>query len=205
VSLSPQALQEIGLAARVLQKRAREAKWDGRRAIHRTGWIVEADRFLGFSTLDLPRADVRLMFTRDTGHHTSGWMKNPQYERCWHLSISRPAGPTPKVERPAGLVSISGAPLTALASAGHPLPLPVDLERAIVRAFYGDNEKHVWRESAKSTEGRARGVWHYRVFADRHWQPITPRGEVYSTELTELGWKSWSELGAEIVSTVDPS
>src|SRR6478735_9787374 len=29
-----------------------------------------------------------LIFTRDTGYHTSGWWKNPDYERRWHLSLS---------------------------------------------------------------------------------------------------------------------
>lgn len=29
-----------------------------------------------------------LLFTRDIGHHTSGWWKNPDYERCYHLSLS---------------------------------------------------------------------------------------------------------------------
>ena len=37
-------------------------------------------------------------------------------------------------------------------------------------------------------------VYHYRLFCDEGWQPIMPRGEVYSTQFTELGWKSFSEL-----------
>ena len=28
------------------------------------------------------------IFTRDTGYHSGGWWKNPDYERCWHLSCS---------------------------------------------------------------------------------------------------------------------
>jgi hypothetical protein len=27
-------------------------------------------------------------FPLDIGAHTSGWWKNPDYEACWHLSIS---------------------------------------------------------------------------------------------------------------------
>jgi hypothetical protein len=38
-------------------------------------------------------------------------------------------------------------------------------------------------------------VWHYRLFADPSWAAIVPRGEVYSTELTEAGYLSFSELG----------
>lgn len=30
---------------------------------------------------------VSVLFTRDTGHHSTGWWKNPDYERCWHLSL----------------------------------------------------------------------------------------------------------------------
>src|SRR5688572_22289291 len=29
-----------------------------------------------------------LLFTRDEGMHESGWWKNPDYERCYHLSLS---------------------------------------------------------------------------------------------------------------------
>jgi hypothetical protein len=32
------------------------------------------------------------------------------------------------------------------------------------------------------------------VFCDERWQPILPRGEVYSREFTEKGWKSFSEM-----------
>lgn len=31
---------------------------------------------------------TKLIFTRDAGMHSSGWWKNPDYERCWHLSLS---------------------------------------------------------------------------------------------------------------------
>ena len=29
---------------------------------------------------------------------------------------------------------------------------------------------------------------------DEAWKPIMPRGEVYSTQFTERGWKSFSEI-----------
>ena len=30
------------------------------------------------------RYDCIIVFTRDIGYHTSGWWKNPDYERCYH-------------------------------------------------------------------------------------------------------------------------
>jgi hypothetical protein len=73
-----------------------------------------------------------------------------------------------------------------------------ELDRATtarwVRAFWGDDARHVWAESPKSRDGIAQGVWHWRVFCDAAWQPLTPRGEVYDSEFTELGWKSASEV-----------
>lgn len=33
-----------------------------------------------------------------------------------------------------------------------------------------------------------------QVFCDPAWQPLKPRGEVYTREFTEVGWKSFSEL-----------
>lgn len=84
----------------------------------------------------LERYDCIIIFTRDEGAHTCGWWKNPDYERCYHLSISFPGG---------------------------------------------------WNR-------KKAGVFHYRLFCDVNWNPIMPRGEVYSTKFTELGWKSFSEL-----------
>jgi|GEM_PF-1519514 len=113
-----------------------------------------------------------MIFTRDVGHHSGGMFKNPDYERCLHLSLSfrdafrgRPAG---KSER---------------------------LTKMWIDAFFSpDYQRCLWVESPKSEKGKALDVWHYRVFCDIHWQPIIPRKEVYTTEFTELGWKSFSEL-----------
>lgn len=127
---------------------------------------------------------TKLIFTRDAGHHSSGWMKNPDYERCWHLSTS--AAPT------------------KLWTPSTP-DLDRELKRRWLDAFFGEDLRYVWHESPKTEVGIKHGVEHWRVFCDEHWVPIVPRGEVYSTELTELGWKSWSELGNTIVSSVDPS
>lgn len=83
----------------------------------------------------------QLIYSRDVGHHTSGWFKNPDYERCRHLSIS-----------------------------------------------------YLWTEPPFTEQGKRDGVWHFRVFCDQGWQPLMPRGEVYSRELTERGWRSFSEV-----------
>lgn len=134
-----------------------------------------------------------LLFTRDAGMHSSGWFKNPDYDRCLHLSLSPLAG--------SSLVD----------PAGRPLATP-DLDRATterwVRAFYGDCMGSVWAESPKSGHGRRLGVWHWRVFCDARWQPIVPRGEVYSMEFTELGWRSASQIfeeeGRLVTSVLNP-
>lgn len=36
----------------------------------------------------IPRFNCTLIFTKETGYHSSGWWKNPDFERCYHLSIS---------------------------------------------------------------------------------------------------------------------
>ena len=117
---------------------------------------------------------TRLIFTRDTGHHSGGWWKNPDYERCWHLSIS------------------FREPLS-----GTPLPKDPKLTDEWLEAFYGTDRSYVWAEPPYSPEGKINDTWHYRIFCDPAWQPIIPRGEVYSTEFTERGWLSFSDLQSE--------
>ena len=122
---------------------------------------------------------TQLLFTRDVGHHTSGWFKNPDYERCFHLSIS----------------------FWDL-EARIPRPYEYTLARTWVMAFYGSWTRFVWEESSKleRAEGRL-DVRHYRVFCDPAWLPIIPRGEVYSREFIEKGWKSFSEQRYESLRT----
>lgn len=122
-------------------------------------------------TADHLSTGTRLIFTWDIGHHASGWWKNPEYERCWHLSLS------------------FRDPLTGELAPKDPKGTDRWLE-----AFYGDDRRFVWAEPPYSAEGKTHGVWHYRVFCDAGWRPIVPRGEVYNTELTEAGWLSFSEL-----------
>lgn len=113
---------------------------------------------------------LRLIYTRDEGHHSSGWWKNPDYERCLHLSVSF-AYPN-----------------------GQPAPYEFDEAERWARMFFRHDLRWVWIEPPYSPEGKARDVHHYRLFCDPGWQPMKPRGEVYSKELTEAGWMSFSEI-----------
>lgn len=112
-----------------------------------------------------------IIFTRDIGHHTSGWWKNPDFERCWHLS-------------------------TSFWSRPEAISLPNDKLQSerLARAFFADDARLLWCEAPYSAMGKARDVWHYRLFCNPGWQAIKPRGEVYSTAFTGLGWQSFSEL-----------
>lgn len=125
-------------------------------------------------TADHLQTGTRLIFTWDEGMHTSGWWKNPDYERCWHLSLS------------------FRDPIL-----GTELPKDAKLTAKWLEAFYGDNQRYVWAESPFSEHGKSVDVWHYRIFCDPSWLPIIPRGEVYSRELTEKGWLSFSDLQNE--------
>lgn len=122
-----------------------------------------------------------LIFTRDTGHHTSGWWKNPDYERCFHLSIS--------FFDPATM---------------RPAPFNREEARRMAKRFFGDNLKWVWVEPPYSELGRQRGVHHYRLFCDAGWNPIKPSGEVYSKENTPAGWKSFSEIHGDAAKQFEP-
>ena len=122
-----------------------------------------------------PATECLILYTRDTGHHPSGWWKNPDYERCYHLSISFVA-----YER------------------GRAQPLPFDTRTAgkWAEAFSGKETRNAWIEPPYSDEGKSQGVHHYRLFCDPAWQPIKPRGEVYSKDWTPADWKSFSDVHA---------
>lgn len=112
----------------------------------------------------LERFDCIAILTRDTGYHTSGWWKNPDYERCYHLSVSFPGGMKRKM-----------------------------LEY-ILRNLFHDSRRLLWCEGPFTEAGKQCGVFHYRLFCNPEWQPLKPRGEVYNRDFTEAGWKSFSEL-----------
>lgn len=124
-----------------------------------------------------------LVYTRDVRHHTSGWFKNPDYERCLHLSMH---------------------PIGDIAVGPGVRELDADTRARWLEAFFREHVRLAWKESAKTERGRELAVQHWRVFCDSTWAPILPRGEVYGTELTEKGWKSSSELGIVIESPLVP-
>lgn len=168
--------------AKSLRQRALSGVFDGRAA---------GGHYIAFCRHICAETGAVLIFTRDVGHHTSGWMKNPDYERCWHLSLS---------PKPAELFVPGVEPIAELDAKTRNL---------WVRAFFGEDARYTWLESAKSDVGKRRGVEHFRLFAGEAWKPMLPRGEVYSTQFTELGWRSASQVleedGTQIVSTVDPT
>lgn len=110
------------------------------------------------------RIDAIVIMTRDIGYHTSGWWKNPDYERCFHVSISYPGG--------------------------------TNLKKTewLLKSLFGSARKMMWCEPPFSKTGKSLEVYHYRLFCNESWEPIMPRGEVYNTQFTELGWKSFSEI-----------
>lgn len=147
--------------------RAQRGLYDGR-ATPRNMFLIKSCAHQMVLRPDLCAA---ILFTRDIGHHTSGWWKNPDYERCQHLSIS--------------FLGMPGA---------HVLPFEHKQGEKIARAFFGDDTALCWIEGPYSPEGKARDVWHYRLFCDPGWQPFKPRGEVYDRSWTPSDWKSFSEV-----------
>ena len=111
----------------------------------------------------VPQIGALLILTRDVGYHSGGWWKNPDYERCWHLSMSFDDG------------------------------FARDRGDAIARRVFGHDVLLTWIEPPYSAQGKAREVWHYRLFCDPGWAPIKPTGEVYSRRMP-AGWRSFSEL-----------
>lgn len=118
-----------------------------------------------------PLVSALMIYTRDIGHHAHGWWKNPDYERCLHLSISFCMNPS-----------------------GRPLPYDRKQGEHIAKAFFGSSSRLLWVEPPYSAYGRHCEVYHHRLFCDPSWSPILPRGEVYSRENTPSGWLSFSEL-----------
>lgn len=119
------------------------------------------------------------IFTRDVGYHSSGWWKNPDYERCYHLSLSF-FDPESRQARP------RDKGLTAM----------------VLDGLFARDKRLIWCEPPYTAEGKRDDVWHYRLFCDKAWTPIKPRGEVYGKELTEANWLSWSDYQALVSAEV---
>lgn len=157
------------IAAHLRMEAARFA-FDGRETIAGSAYL-RACRFVDGATGTI------LIYTRDIGHHTSGWFKNPDYERCRHLSLSF-------IE-----------PVIHGALSLYPRTRDLKMSRMWLDHFFTAGEQPLlWGEPPVTPDAKVREVWHYRLFCDEHWNAIHPRGEVYSMEFTERGWKSASEL-----------
>lgn len=125
---------------------------------------------------------ARLIATRGAGYHSGGWWKNPDYERCLHLSLS------------------FREPLS-----GRPRPADGGEVERWARAFFrADEVRWLWHEGPHSPDGVALGVQHFRLFFVPCWSaPLKPRGEVYSRDWTPAGWQSFSELFGKPPSTTE--
>ena len=118
------------------------------------------------------RTGTVVIFTRDGHFHDSGWIKNPDFNQCYHLSLSF-------FDRATG----ESAPQNRKKA---------DLWCKLL--FGQDNLRKLLIEGPKSPEGNIKDVWHYRLFTDHYWQPLVPRGEPYNKVRTETGWQTWSEI-----------
>lgn len=157
------------------------------KAIARTGiytgliQTVEDESYFRACTQQLPQLGMVLIFTRDAGHHESGWWKNPEYERCEHLSLS------------------FYDPMTL-----QPDQFNRDKARRMAKMFFGHHLRWVWVEPPYTPEGRERSVHHYRLFCDAGWSPLKPSGEVYSKERTPTHWRSFSEIHGDAAKSFVP-
>lgn len=172
----PILFTEISAVVSFARLRSNRGIYDGRVDSRNMKLIRQCSHLYGIA----PDISVRLIYTRDSGHHSSGWWKNPDYERCLHLSISFCVNPTDQ-------------------------PLPFDRKEAqkIAESFFESDARKCWVEPPYSPEGQRADVHHYRLFCDEGWKPIIPRGEVYSKELTEIGWRSFSEIHGVSKDDVD--
>lgn len=158
----------LSAVAKEMKERARHGFWYGHEEL--------PDKCRGFH---LPTGTM-LIYTRDVGMHTGGWLRNPDYERCSHLSLS--------FYEPLG----SGQLIHTYSQT--PRGKDQQLTNELIDLFFGDWKRYLWAEPPMSKHGKSLEVWHYRLFCDEQWRPLLPRGEVYSNEFTEIGWKSFSEL-----------
>lgn len=112
---------------------------------------------------------LSVVFTYDVGHHGSGWWRNSQYDRCWHLSLVA-----------INLMRAKIAPEGAFET-------PTSEEQAaLAHLFFHTHTDKLWCEppagyfDAYRTTPQARHTYHLRLFTDREFQPIQPEGEVYT-------------------------
>jgi hypothetical protein len=121
---------------------------------------------------DLPLTDpsvtISVLASHDQGTHASGWWRNSDYDRCWHLS------------------------LCALHPAHGYVDLPDSDLKSWARGVFGQHVAISWTEPPASKLDIYRDApasaytTHVRVFLDQGGNPIQPEGEVYTL-------KPWDE------------
>lgn len=137
-----------------MRAHARQHPWDGRSIPSRV--IVDA--------ITEPGRPTSLTLTYDTGYHGSGWWRNSEYDRCYHLSVCHPTSDA----------------IEACSS---------NEVRAWARAAFPRHYQWTWTESplalgdviqsAQNGVRRLPSVAHVRLFTDQSGRPIQPHGEVY--------------------------
>lgn len=148
-----------------------------------TGWFEGTMESLAAfaATEDLPSRSnpdeiwVRLLLSRDRGHHSSGWWRNAEYEYCWHLSISS----RPAVEARMAIIGLRE-------DVGY-VDLPRVEEVYWGRLFFGGHASMVWHEPGGTDprlpaqdRHRNKAISHLRLFLDPEtFEPFIPKGEVY--------------------------
>lgn len=113
-----------------------------------------------------PGLTVSIIASHDQGTHASGWWRNSEYDRCWHLSL---------------------AALAHDSSMGVGYADLPDLDRrAWAKAVFREHLAISWTEPPASKLDIYRSAaaspytTHIRVFLDRQGRPIKPTGEVYT-------------------------
>lgn len=119
-------------------------------------------RWVAPSVTGEPGLVVSVIASHDQGTHASGWWRNSDYDRCWHLSMCAQ-------HHADGLVDLPAADL-----------------RAWAEGVYGRHLAIAWTEPPASKIDVHRNApaspytTHVRVFLDREGNPIQPEGEVYT-------------------------
>lgn len=148
-----------------------------------TGWFEGTMETLAAfaATEDLPSRTtpdeiwVRLLLSRDRGHHSSGWWRNAEWEYCWHLSVSS----RPAVEARMAVIGLRE-------DVGY-IDRPREEEVYWGRLFFGEHASMVWHEPggtdprlSLAESRRNKSISHLRLFLDPEtFEPFIPDGEVY--------------------------
>ncbi|MHC4298779.1 MAG: hypothetical protein ACYS7Y_15990 [Planctomycetota bacterium] len=164
--------QHMGRIASRMRQKADMFPWDGRAG--------SGAEILARHCHRDKKTGASIIFTLDFGYHACGWWKNPDYDRCYHLSLAS-----------MGLALGKQLPQSVLSDIPD---LTQKSREAWCKAFFAENCRLLWIEPPHTPEGKCHETYHYRLFIDESGVPLLPRGEVYSRELTEAGWKSWSDL-----------